>query len=135
MTKYKDMKADFDKQPEKLKDLCYIHRCWNLIGDDEEFALIGDNEVCPEYIEAVKIFPHWELLVYGMLHPNAYFDYSRWHKERIRRKRSEEESDMLLEAHEAIYDTLEGYPGLWNRELLDENYTTWDSIVSGEEEE
>jgi len=130
---YNDLKADYDKLPTKTKDLHTIYTAWVLVGDDEEWQFIGGegnkNYIHPEYIEAIKIFPNWELLQYGMLEPNPYYNQKG-------EKRNQDEKDNLLYAHDVIHDTLENYwDGLWKPELLEKQYDAWMEIVDNQEYE
>lgn len=128
---YNDLKADYDKLPTKTKDLHTIYTAWVLVGDDEEWQFIGGegnkNYIHPEYIEAIKIFPNWELLQYGMLEPNPYYNQKG-------EKRNQDERDNLLYAHDVIFNTLEFYwKDKWNPKLLEKDYTAWKEIVDNQE--
>ena len=128
---YNDLKADYGKLPTKTKDLHTIYTAWVLVGDDEEWQFIGGednkNYIHPEYIEAIKIFPNWELLQYGMLEPNPYYNQKG-------EKRNQDERDNLLYAHDVIFSTLEFYwKDKWNPKLLEKDYTAWKEILDDQE--
>jgi hypothetical protein len=130
---YNDLKAEYDKLPTKTKDLHTIYTAWVLVGDDEEWQFIGSegniNYIHPEDIEAIQIFPNWELLQYGMLEPNPYYKQGGG-------KRDNDERDNLLYAHDVIHDTLEFYwKDKWNLKLLEKYYDAWKEIVDDQEYE
>ena len=130
---YNDLKAEYDKLPKKIKDLHCIYTAWVLVGDDEEWQFIGgegnSNYIHPEYIEAIQIFPNWELLQYGMLEPNPYYKQGGG-------KRDQDERDNLLYAHDVIHGTLEFYwKDKWNPELAEKKYWAWKEIVDDQEYE
>ena len=130
---YNDLKADYNNLPSETKDLNYIYKAWVLDGDGEEYQFIGgegeDRYLHPEYIEAIKVFPNWELLEFAMLDPNPFF-------KRGGGNRDTEERDNLIYAHDVLHDTLGDYwDGPWNNKLLDKHYWAWKEIVDDQDYE